>query len=558
MWETPTFVKELSRRKVIRTGAAYLLVAWLVVQVADILLETFAAPEWVMRALVIALAAGFVVAVALSWIYDVTSRGVERTGETAAASNLRGRQVDFIIIGLLVVAVAFFASDRLGWLGSAPPPAMAEPAIAVLPFAIVSTDADSGHFADAITEELIGRLGRIEGVRIKPRLSMARFQGAGQDVDAIAAELGVNFIVEGSVRKSGDRVRVTAQLTDATSGFQQWSDVFDGESDDWFALHEDLAVRIADALNLEVSPQTAAAFRAHPTENREAYDSFWRGWLLLESFHVDVTHPRSKVMAAEAHLRHALEIDPDYPLALAGLSLAGSYSHFYGVNDDPSQLDAALEFARRALEIDPDLAEGHIALGVVLGNRNDVAGGQAALRRALAANPEDAMAWCLLAYSCMAQEPPDLAAAEEAARISLANDPTWTYSYQILGWSLAMQGRHAEAADAYQTATELNPDYYEVQFGLGDARLAMGDYDAALAAFETARTIQPRARVFVYIAATHAGLGEVDAALENLALGFEAGFDDYDAVEGSPYFESLRTDPRLQRLVERHRPRAKP
>ncbi len=555
MFESSTLFRELSRRKVIRTGAAYLVVAWLVVQVADILLEAFAAPEWAMRGLVIALALGFFVTVVLSWIYDVTARGVERTVDESVGRRPegRGRQIDFAIIGALVVALGVFAADRFEWLGTDPSPVVEEPSIAVLPFGIVSADPNSEHFADAITEELIARLGRIDGVRIKSRLSVARFRGSGQDAGDVADALGVNLIVEGTVRKSGDRVRVTAQLTDATSGFQQWSDVFDGESDDWFALHEDLATRIANALDLQVSPQTAAAFASHSTENPEAYDAFWRGWLLLESFHVDVTHPAAKASAAEGHFLRALEIDPDYPLAIAGLSLVNSYRWSYGVDNDASRNDEAMVLARRALEIDPDLHEGHVALGMALGNANDNAAANEVFREALAKYPEDAMTWCLLAYSCIAQVPPDLDAAEEAARVSLEHDPTWTYSYQILGWALSLKGQYAESAAAYETATELNPDYFDAQFGLGGARLAQGDFAAALAAFEIARSIWPREDVFINLAATQAGLGDLDAAFDNLEKGLDAGFDYFDALDGSAYFESLRADPRFTALIDDYR-----
>lgn len=269
------FIRELRRRNVFRTGAAYLVAAWLLVQIAEILLGAFGATDWLMRVIVIVLAIGFPIAVVLAWIYEITSHGVKRSDEldeNAALPAASARQVDFVIIGVLLVAVVLFAADRFGWVEFGGRMQVAYHSIAVLPFTFLGPDSESEYFADAMTDELIGRLGRIDRVQIKSRLSVARFKGTNRDISDIAAELGVNLILEGAVRKAEDRVRVTAQLTDATSGFDTWSDVFDGESDDWFSLHEELAIRVVEALDLHISPEEAELVRAHYTDNPAAYD----------------------------------------------------------------------------------------------------------------------------------------------------------------------------------------------------------------------------------------------------------------------------------------------
>lgn len=553
MTDLSQFIGELRRRNVLRTGVAYLVVAWLLIQIAEILLGAFGAPDWLLRAIVIVLAVGFPIAAVLAWVYEITSQGVKRSaelGEEGSVSVPDARQIDFVIIGVLLVAVALFASDRFGWIQFGGQTAVDRHSIAVLPFTFLGPDQDSEYFADAMTDELIGRLGQIDAVRIKSRLSVARFKDSEQSVNDIAAELDVNFILEGSVRKAEDRVRVTAQLTDASSGFQEWSDVFDGESDDWFTLHEDMAVRIADALNLHISPGEVDAVRAHHTENQQAYDAFWRGWLLLESFHSDVSHPEEKIRSAENHLQRALQLDPNYPLAIAGLALANSYYYFYWVDRTDERRVRGIELARRALAIDPDLVEGRVALGMAFSTEDDHASAVAEFEKALASDSEDAMIWCLLAFSCIAQDPPDLKAAEEAARISLRHDPSWTYSYQVLGWTLLLQGRYAESAEAYQRGAEFNPDYYAVQFGLGKAHLELGNFDRALSAFEVAHELDDSGDAFVYIAACHVGLGDIDQALATLEQGLERGFGPIDAVEGNPFFAPLRGDPRFVALVE--------
>ncbi len=539
-----------------RTGAAYLVAAWLLVQIAEILLGAFGATDWLLRAFVIVLATGFPVAVVLAWIYEITSHGVKRSDELdedVALPAAGARQVDFVIIGVLLVAVVLFAADRFSWVEFGGRTQVAYRSIAVLPFTFLGPDPESEYFADAMTDELIGRLGRIDQVQIKSRLSVARFKGTNRDISDIAAELGVNLILEGAVRKAEDRVRVTAQLTDAISGFETWSDVFDGESDDWFSLHEELAIKIAEALNLHISPEEVEQVRAHYTDSPAAYDAYWRGWLLLESFHSDISHPQDKLLAAESHLKRALELDPEYPLAVAGLSLTNSYNYFYGVDRNDGRLERGFELARRALALDPNLLEGHVALGVAFAAQDYHEEAVGEFQKALGGDPDNAMIWCLLAFSCIVQDPPDLGAAEDAARISIRNDPTWTYSYQMLGWSLALQGRHSEAADAYQAGAEFNPNFYAVQFGLGSAHLELGNYSRALSAFAAARSLFETDEVLVYMAAVHAGLGELNEAFSLLEQGLEAGFYDLDAIEGSLYFTPMHDDPRFATLVDSYK-----
>ncbi len=550
------FVLELRRRNVFRTGAVYLVIAWLLVQVADILLDAFDAAGWMLRAVVVVLAIGFPIAVVLSWIYEITSGGVKRSDDLAeeeVTAAVDGRKIDFVIIGVLLLAVVLFAADRFRWIDIGGQSSVNNRSIAVLPFTFLGPDPDSKYLADAMTDELIGRLGRIDAVQIKSRLSVARFKGTDRDVSDIAEELGVNLVLEGAVRKAANRVRVTAQLTDAGSGFQEWSDVFDSESDDWFGLHEDMAMQIANALDLQFSQQEEIAVRAHHTDNPEAYDAFWRGWLLLESFHADASHPEDKFRSAENHLQRALELDPEYPLALAGLSLANSYVYVYGVDRNAERQKRGIELARQALALDPDFPEGRVAQGMAFAAEDDHLSAVAEFRQALERDSENGMIWCLLAFSCIAQSPPDLNAAEEAARIAIRHDPSWTYSYQMLGWSLYLQGRYEESAEAYQRGVEFNPDYSVVRFGLGQAHLELGNFDQALSAFRAAHELSGSSESLVYIAASHAGLGDTDEALAALEQVLDQGFNRIDAVEGSPYFVELRQDPRFIELIESFR-----
>ena len=302
------------------------------------------------------------------------------------------------------------------------------------------------------------------------------------DVREIADELGVTHILEGGMRNAGNRIRVSSQLTDATSGFEEWSDVFDGESDDWFMLQAEMAVRIADALHLHISANEAEQLRAQHTEVLEAYDAYWRGWVLLESFHADSSYPSEKLIAAEQHFGRALDLDPEYLHPIAGLSMANSHAYFYGVDRTPQRMERAEELAQYVLAIDPDLAEGHIALGLALAIANNHIAAVAEFRAALRLDTDNAIVWCFLAFSCAMQVPPDSKGAEEAA-------------------------------------------------------------------MEAARNLKETSGVLVQIGAAHAGLGNFDEALAVVKLALDRGFKNFDALEGSPYFANLQSDPRFQELI---------
>jgi len=565
------FFDELKRRNVFRVGVAYLIAAWLLIQIVETLFPIFGQSDALVRLVVILLIIGFPLILIFSWLYELTPEGLKLERDVDRSRSVvhhTGKRLDRAIIVVLTLALGYFAFDKFvldpardAELVQATTEAVTEQAaesgkseipdnsIAVLPFANLGPDAESEYFAEAMTDELIGRLARIEGVRIKSRQSMARFKGTDQDVKEIAALLGVTHVLEGAVRKADDRVRVTAQLTGASSAFEEWSDVFDGESDDWFALHEEMAVRIADALDLHLSPNEAEAVRAHYTEIQEAYDAFWRGWVLLESFHADVSYPYEKIIAAEEHFQRALRLDPQYPLAVAGLSLANSYYYFYGVDPTAERQERAEELARHVLAIAPDLPEAHVALAFAHGNVQNHVAAVDEYREALRLDPDNAIVWCLLAYSCNALDPPDPKAAAAAAREAIRRDPTWTYSYHMLGWALDLQGRYEEAVEAFETGAELNPDYVAVHYGLGRAHLDLGNYTEALSALERARRLFEDGDVLVYIGAAHAGLGEVDEALAAVELGLNRGFSEIDAIEGSPYFATIRDDPRFKALV---------
>ena len=434
-----TLLDRLKQRKLGQWALAYIVGAWVVIQLLDALSGPLRLSEAFQQGVLVLLPIGLLLALVLAWYHG------EKGRQRVAGSELLWIAA---LLGTAGMALTLLPSDQDA--DTIPTPTERdELAVAVLPFANLSPEPESGYFSEALTDEIIGRLSRIEGVTVVSRTSVARFRDTELDVKEIAGELGVRYVLEGGVRKSGDRVRITVQLTEASSGFEEWTEVFQGASDDWFQLHEDLALRITDALDLHLSPQESEVLGAHYAENTEAYDAFWRGWVLLESFHVDMERPDQKLVAAEEHLDHALSLDPDYALAVAGLSIANAYYWFYGTERTDERRQHAEVLARRALALDSELPEAHVALGLALGSQANRLAAVDAYREALRLDDDNAMVWCLLAAVCNSMAPPDARTAESAARESLIRDPTWFYSHAQLGRALEYQGRYQEAATSF-------------------------------------------------------------------------------------------------------------
>ena len=274
-----SFIAELNRRSVFRVGAAYGIVAWLLVEVASVVLPTFEAPEWVMKVFTFLVILGFPLALNLAWAFELTPEGIKRETAVDSAESIThqtGRKLDFMIIGLLAVAVVYFAVDKFA-LEAEPERAevtaeqvpvaeriAGERSIAVLPFVNMSSDPEQEYFSDGLSEEILNLLAKIHDLKVIGRTSSFAFKGKNEDLRSIGQSLGVNTVLEGSVRKSGERVRVTAQLIDVSDGAHIWSETYDRTMTDIFAVQDDVGSAIIDALHIHVGKTPT---RATPTEN---------------------------------------------------------------------------------------------------------------------------------------------------------------------------------------------------------------------------------------------------------------------------------------------------
>jgi non-specific serine/threonine protein kinase len=482
---------------------------------------------------------------------ETESARVAVSAEAAARPRFLPRPKMLVAAAIVLVALAGGYAG-LRWFRSRSVPAAAtvpaKPSVAVLPLQNLSGDPANEYFSDGMTEEISTKLSHIQGLTVASHTSAARLKGTQKDSQEIGRELQVRYLLEGSVRKAGNQVRVNVQLTDSATGFQIWADDFTGDLKDVFAMQEQTAIKIARALNLRLSPQEEQAVERRYTQNVEAYDAYLRGRAVAEHW----GRPE-KLEAARRYFEKALQSDPNYAAALAGLSLVEGY-YYRDIDPDESRLQRAEQLARRALAIDPKLSEAHVALGHVYGDRYDYGRAAEEFREATRLEPDNAHAWDELCWALGYQEPPDALAAEKAGRESIRLQPSLLGAYYHLGRALILQRRYPEAVAAFEQAKELDATFSTADLGLAQVYLAQRDYDQALAVLLKQPEWRRRTAVNLFwLSAAYAGHGNKDKALATLEKAFAAGYRDFAAIDASPYFSSLRSDPRFQQLIHRYR-----
>lgn len=400
-----SFFSELQRRNVIRVAVAYLVTSWLVAQVLQLLFDSFGTPEWVMKTMIVLMGFGLVFAVIFAWAYELTPEGIRREVDierSESSAPLTARRLDRTIIVVLVLAVGYFAWESrirepdptqglaVGQTDPAMPGqegalASTDPSIAVLPFADMSPEGDQEYFSDGIAEELLNLLVRVDGLTVASRTSSFSYKDSNRSIAEIAADLKVDHILEGSVRKADNRVRITAQLIDADTDRHLWSDTYDRELDDIFAIQDEIANAIVGALRTElgmladVEPIDVKA----ATENLDAYELYLEGRSLFLS--------RLDVGRSIELLEAAVELDPGFARAWEDLAAAYSVSEGWtGVDLRHDSERAAL----RALELNPDLSMAWAVLAEYsINSELDFAKGMREFDRAIENDPLNATAW---------------------------------------------------------------------------------------------------------------------------------------------------------------------
>ncbi len=464
-------VSELRRRNVLRMLVLYVVAAWLIMQVAEVLIDLAKLPDWIGTTTLWLLAVGFPIAVIVSWFYEITPEGIslEKDVEPGESiTHVTGRRLDFLVISLLCAAVILFAYDK--WWIPGPP----DQSIAVLPFENMSGDPEQEYFSDGISEEILNLLVKIPELRVTSRSSAFSFKGQNLDVPTMAAKLNVAHVLEGSVRKSGNQLRITAQLIEVVTDTHLWSSTYDRELKSVFAIQDEIAAAVVGALKITLLGNAPKATETDP----EAYALFLQGRHFLIQFTAE------SLNRAETLLNEALTIDPG--LAPAWTDLGTVYhtqASAYGLRPLDESNEMARDATQQALAINPQYGLAYADLATIEMRYDwDFVMAFQHLQQALALSPGDA-----IILRGVAELNSILGHVDEAIdqyEQSIARDPVSYYGHAALGLQYYRAHRLEEAADSIQMAVSLNPSGSFAHYYVGLVLLAQGDAPAALAAME--------------------------------------------------------------------------
>jgi adenylate cyclase len=574
-----SFFEELRRRNVFRVGVAYIIVAWLLLQVGDTLGPALHLPEWFQSGVAFVVILGFPIAMIFAWAFEMTPEGVKHERDvdrTQSITQETGQKLNFTIIGLLVVAVAYLALDKfvLEHDHEVVETHAAEPSIAVLPFTNMSDDASNEFFADGITEELLNLLAKIPELEVTSRTSAFQFKGKDVDIPTVAKQLNVDHVLEGSVRKAGMKVRITAQLIDAETDKHIWSETYDRELDDIFAIQDEIARKVVDELHVTLLGEA-------PTVRETDADAYA---LYLEGRHyLDLDAPGTW-SKAQALFEQVLEIDADYAPAWFGKSRAIREQANWGSIDLAEGTEKAREWAEHAVSIDPTLAEAWAYLAHLKSGYDwDWEAARELADRALAEGPNNPAALAIVGE--IEQTLGRLELGLEYKLRALRLDPLSHLRIREAGWSNVwlrrwdeaekyflkslelypddtwpgnlvavriFQGRHQEAADMTDAITESNyPDpVFAMNFVGGYSYYGAGRLKDAEAA--TNRVVEDSgAPVSYQLAEMYATQGNIDKAFDWLETGYDYRDGGLTYLLGSPFLISLHDDPRWRPFLEK-------
>jgi adenylate cyclase len=474
------FFSELRRRNVFRAAAFYAASAWLLVQVATQVFPFFQIPNWVVRWIVLAAAIGFPFWLLFAWLYKWTSQGLQRETETAPVqpeARQSRRNVDRWIMAMLALAVVLLLADKFVRRESADQSASTpEKSLAVLAFANLSEDKGNESFADSVSEELLNILGKVSGLKVTARTSAFHFKGKDTPIPEIARQLGVAYVVEGSVRRAGEKVRITAQLIKAADGFHVWSDTFTRDMKDVFAVQDEIAGLIAQSLELRLGIK-----KDRPPPDPEAYQ------LYLEAVRLWGMRNAASLERAEQLLQRAITLQPDFARAHAamGFVLAVKWAeHGYDPISTEGQAlnERALQSAGRSLALEPELAEGYAAKGNVLDNLGRWSESKEAYQRSIELDPNFATAHQWYARSLSQEGYMDEATAEMKRAVEL--DPLAPRILDNYATYLIAAGKYSEAVETLDRALEIQPGSLQAQDFKGVALMMAGRTEEARTIFQ--------------------------------------------------------------------------
>ena len=576
------FFAELKRRNVYKVAVAYVVTGWALSQGIAQVFPVFDIPNWIIRLIVLLVVLGLPIALVLAWTFEITPQGIKRTeiadAMPAAARKKKHAWIYVVIIGGLVSIGLFFLGR---YSAITPTSGLSAKSIAVLPFDNLSRDPDNAYFCEGVQDEILTRLAKVADLKVISRTSTQHFKSAPDNLPQIAKQLGVAHIVEGSVQKAGDSVRVNVQLINAMTDAHLWADTYDRKLTDIFAIESEIAKSVAENLKVRLNGRAEEVLAARPTENPEAHELYLKGRYLWNRRNT------ASLRKAADYFQQAIDLDPNYALAYAGLADVHSILPIYAGTAPKNDVPKALAAARKAVELDSNLAEAHTSLGNALLFNAQLQLAEQEFRRALELNPNYATAHQWLAECLQGQGrfPESLAENERAHEL----DPLSLIINASYASSLSGVGRYHDAVKQARKALELDPDLVPGHEILGQTYEEEGKLDEAIAEYHKANELTATPANFAMLAHAYAKTGRVTEtrrildklsdlstqeyvgayplAIVHLALGekdealrlLEQSFVERDillqglfgSIKIDKRLDPLRNDPRFQKLIER-------
>ncbi len=581
------FFAELKRRNVYKVAVAYAVVGWLIAQVATQIFPFLEIPNWIIRLVIVLIAIGFPIALVIAWAFEATPKGIKRTEiadamPVAAAGHKKHAWIYIVVIAaILSMGLFFLGRFSAGSKSSASPNDVSNKSIAVLPFENLSSDKENAYFAEGIQDEILTRLAKIEALKVISRTSTQHFKSVPDNLPQIAKQLGVANILEGSVQKSNDQVRVTVQLINAITDAHLWAEIYDRKLTDIFAVESDIAKTIAETLQAKLTGSEKISIAKAPTVNPEAYELYLKGRFFWNK------RTAADLRKGIDYFNQATSKDPGYALAYAGLADSYVILSVFGAASPQDSIPQARAAAKKALELDDTLAEAHASSGRISGPYDfEFDRSIAEFERAIQLNPNYAMAHHWLSWgplTALARFDRAIAEGKRAVELdplSLINnadlggnvyfnarrcdeaiaqlrktieiDPRFYLAHYYLGQAFQLKGQRTEAITEYQKAVELDDDPEALAY-LGQAYARAGQRDEAQKILAHLREEAKSRYVSGYsMALMFMGLGDKEQAIDALERAYREGAgNDLFTIRVDPMLDDLRGEPRFEALAEK-------
>lgn len=502
------FLAELKGRGVYRVAALYAAGSWALLQIADVFFPLLGFPDWAITSVLASAALGFPIALMLAWLFDITPQGIVETDAVITNyGRLRlspARLIELTMLLALICLVGFLYVDRLR--GERELESHADngrPSIAVMPFVNISDSPEMEYFGDGMAEEILNLLAKLDELNVAARTSSFYFKNRDVDIQQIATHLGVRHVLEGSIRRQGNRIRVTAQLIDASQGFHVWSEAYDRNLDDAFSIQDEVAQKVVQHLKVLLSANSQEILDRQIVVDPVAYDFYLRALDYLRR-----SYSEESVGQSIQLFEKALQLDEHYGAALAGLCRAHLANYAQGF--DPEDFEKAEVACLTALDKDKQASAVYVALGDLYRHSGDYALALQEYQQALEINPAAASAYRGLAKTY--QDDNKLQLAEEMAQMAIDRQPDDWRGYSQMGGFLFRSGKMAEAIPYFRRITELMPDNSNVFNNLGAALYLSGDVESATVAWQRSLELEPTAIAYSNVGSGLFYMGRFDEA----------------------------------------------